>query len=760
MNKANNQYNFIKELGHGGNGTVYLVEDKITKQQFALKKLKLKKRASQKQLQRFKDEISIVTTKLVNNLGVLPICNYYIQTELNKADDYSWYSMPVAQSLSKYVFKDINSKITAFLQLTKTLESLHKQDITHRDIKPDNLYFYNGNFVFSDFGLTDFPHKTAKTSKKERIGPWLTIAPEMERDSNHADYKAADIYSFAKTLWIILTNDYNCFEGQYSYTTEYMDLSKYIKTRNEYDNSLKIYLAPLHELLFKCTSNKPEERLNAKEIVNYLNAWLIFSKDHAKGDSYEWQFLKKRLFNIPLQKCSWNTFNEIYNVLELVTRTPYLNHTFFPGRGGLYLNNVSKYADNLIEFDFNGAPYIGKPKLLEFHSFDDSLFNYFYLELDNIEDFYEFPPKYKSFEISVCELSKEKFVEHWYLNYKGQNYNKISVPDSAREVVLLNKGVYVIFCQSSPYNIYDSQFGFDSYSAYQIRFNTSEKFEKFINLFHNEFWLFKMDPSKDKLEFLKNMNNKLYPPQKYLVMDKKLKSRQNEALCFLKESKFYSSCNYNNSCEYNYYLETQIDSKNYVFTIDNQFIAFDQSFNLSEAFEKQKELELKEKSIKLFSDKNDVYNLIRHIKRILKHHFKKDFNMPPFYLCGKFISLPSKRYFTENDLKNAYLNGDDLSNLFLVIKPDLTVTCINSKLINEGTRGLYFYIDSDLICVHDNICGNKNLSQLFIKEKYKELLARTSVKFKALANINTIFELELEKNPTQIITELENLHIN
>lgn len=48
MNNANKQYNFIKELGHGGNGTVYLVEDKITKQQFALKKLKLKKKSSPK----------------------------------------------------------------------------------------------------------------------------------------------------------------------------------------------------------------------------------------------------------------------------------------------------------------------------------------------------------------------------------------------------------------------------------------------------------------------------------------------------------------------------------------------------------------------------------------------------------------------------------------------------------------------------------------------------------------------------------------
>ena len=102
-------------------------------------------------------------------------------------------------------------------------------------------FLYNNHFVFSDFGLTDFPQKTTKTDIKEHVGPWQTIAPEMERDVENADFKAADIYSFAKTFWMIITKNKDCFEGQYSFTTDYMDLSKYIKTRSDYYDGKKIY---------------------------------------------------------------------------------------------------------------------------------------------------------------------------------------------------------------------------------------------------------------------------------------------------------------------------------------------------------------------------------------------------------------------------------------------------------------------------------------------------------------------------------------
>lgn len=752
-------YNFIKELGHGGNGTVYLIEDPKTNNKFALKLLHQKNnKPTKKLLQRFIDEISVVTNRLSKCPGVLPICQYHIQNLKNPNDKYSWYTMPVAQSITKYSFKNIEEKIKAFLQLAQTLEYLHNNNITHRDIKPDNLYLYNNNFVFSDFGLTDFPQKIAKTGKKEKVGPWLTIAPEMERDIEHADFKAADVYSFAKSFWIILTNNYNCFEGQYSYTTEYMDLSKHITTRKEYDNGTKIYLAPLHELLFKCTSNKPEERLNAKEIIQYLKGWFIFSKNHEKGDTFEWHFLKKQLFKYPVDKCTWNKSNQIFNVLELITRTPYLNHTFFPGGGGLYLNNVSVYEDDYLEFDFNGFPYIGKPKLLEFHSFNNPLFNYFYLELDESSEIYQFKyTKINPFEESVCELSKGYFVESWYVNYIGSSYGSISVPKSAREVVLLNKGVYVIFCQSSPYNKYDSVFGFDSYSAYQTRFKNAKKFEDFVSLFHNEFEIYRYYSTNELLSKIREANKKKYPPQTHFLPERKEKRRTNEVNSFLCNSTFYFNCNYDKNAIYNYYLEINIDLKNYAFSVNNNFIEYDQSFNLSEAVKKISELKQKEKLIKYFSDKDEVYSLIRNIKKILRHHFKKEFDMPIFSLRGKFIKLPSKRYFSENDLKNALMTGDDLSNNYITITPKMEIKCINENLINAGTRGIYFFIDSNKIFKHNNICGNKSLSQFYITEKYKELLAHTSVLLKCVCGIKSDFDIEFGKDIKVIQQEIKKL---
>lgn len=747
-------YSFRKELGHGGNGTVYLIEDSDN-QLYALKILQVKIKNGKpvkKTIDRFKDEITVVTANLKGNIGVLPIIDYHIQGT-NKGD-ISWYTMPIAIPLREYKFKSVEEKIKAFLELANTLKQLHIQNITHRDIKPDNLYFYNSHFVFSDFGLTDFPHKSAKTVKKERIGPWQTIAPEMERNPEKSDFKAADVYSFAKTLWMIVTENYDCFEGQYSFMTEYMDISKYINTRNEYDNGKKIYLAPLHKILFNCTSNKPEERFKIEEVIEYFNKWLLFTTDSEKGDSFEWEFLKEQLFRFPVEKAIWKGRDSIYSVLDIVTRTPYLNHTFFPGKGGLYLNNVKTYLDDYIEFDF-GAPYIGKPKLLEFHSFPISLFNYFYLVTDDFGSDYEFH-KYKNklpFEETVCELENGVFKESWYLNYK--EYDGIEIPATARNVILLNKGIYVIFCHSSPYNLYDRDFCFDSYSAYQTKFNSSEKFEKFVKTFLVEYLL--VIKHKKSISDIINFNELLYPSNDNFIKEKKKKYRDDDMVLFLKQSIFNYHCLYNDTVAYNYYLEIQLSDGNYVFTKDNNFIRYDTSVQFHTYLEDSKRIKNIEQQIKLFSEINEVYRLIRSIKKILRHHFKKDFTMPKFCLKGKFVKLPTKRYFSFDDVKNAFLKGDDFSDSYIVVNPDMTVECIKANQLKDSTIGKYCCIDWQGIDAHENICGNPELSEIIVRNEYKELLSHISHDLKELSGIRCLVETEYERDDSEIKEELDHL---
>lgn len=752
-------FDFIRILGYGGNGTVFLVNEKSSNTQYALKQLRLKDpkkvKITKKQLSRFNDEITVVTKNLKNNCGILPINDFYIQSYPIKQNDFSWYTMPLATSIYDFDFKDTKQIIEAFLELSIELKTFHDQGITHRDIKPENLYFYNKRFVFSDFGLTDFPQKTTKTDIKEHIGPWQTIAPEMERDVENADFKAADIYSFAKTFWMIITDNKDCFEGQYSFTTDYMDLSKYLATRNEYYDGKKIYLAPLHELLYYCTSNKPSERFSIDKVISYFSMWLDFyENNHRKGDGFEWMFLQKQLFRSNVKKAIWDNIDSIVSVLDITTRTPYLNHTFFPGKGGLYLNHVKKYSNEYIELDF-GMPYIGKPKKLEFHSFPISLFNYFYLEMDDFGGNYQFH-KYKNklpYEEEVCEISNLVFSEPWLLNY--EYYNGIKIPATARKVCLLNRGIYVIFCQSSPYNREDQYFGFDSYSANQMRYCTSEKFEKFINVFHNEYY---MVASKIiSIDKIKYYNELKYPKERLNIGIDKKKKNDETVEKFLKSSLFYNNFDFDNSVNYVYYLEININSKVYVFTINDCFIEYDGSITLSTYFEDEKRIEQVESMIKYFSSPNDIYTLIRNIKKILKHHFKKSFTKPRFFLKGKFIRLPQKRYFSLDDVKTAFLNGDDLVDSYIVVRPDMSISCIDAKLFNDSTKGIYCVKDNQCINAHDNICGNKKLDQTFILNQYKKLLADISVLLKNLVNIQTFSDVEIIKKDSDIKAELDSL---
>ena len=114
----NIMFDFIKILGFGGNGTVYLVNEKSSNTQFALKQLRLKDpqkiKITKKQLSRFNDEITVVTHNLKNNHGILPINDFYIQSYPIKPNDFSWYTMPLATPIYNFDFKNYEQIVENF----------------------------------------------------------------------------------------------------------------------------------------------------------------------------------------------------------------------------------------------------------------------------------------------------------------------------------------------------------------------------------------------------------------------------------------------------------------------------------------------------------------------------------------------------------------------------------------------------------------------------------------------------------------------
>lgn len=207
------KYNIdAKPLGIGGAAKVYGCTRIDDGERLAIKILSDKN--DNGKVKRFRREIDAIIDIVNHGIdGVLPIFDY-------DKDDL-WYVMPLANSLrsviEKYVklqkttnpittYCDdiIQQNVDGFIHLAESLDKIHALGYVHRDIKPDNLYVWNGRYCIGDFGIVDLPTNTALTKKHDKLGAWNTIAPEVLRDARNATNKS-DVYSLAKSLWMCLS---------------------------------------------------------------------------------------------------------------------------------------------------------------------------------------------------------------------------------------------------------------------------------------------------------------------------------------------------------------------------------------------------------------------------------------------------------------------------------------------------------------------------------------------------------------------------
>lgn len=159
----------IEDLGAGGNADVYLVTEKTTGHPYALKELRNRNEET-----RFISEIQIAREHSAIIPGILPVI-------AADCDNY-WYTMPSAQPVMDFINeKDLVEIVNGVLQLCETLEQLHDKRIHHRDIKPSDIYYYNGRFSLGDFGLVDFPDNDDFT--RTGIGGYIYNCTRNEEES-------------------------------------------------------------------------------------------------------------------------------------------------------------------------------------------------------------------------------------------------------------------------------------------------------------------------------------------------------------------------------------------------------------------------------------------------------------------------------------------------------------------------------------------------------------------------------------------------
>jgi hypothetical protein len=250
-------WTLVSELGRGGNGVVWLAERADT-----TAALKVLANPGGDRWARFRDEIEVMR-RLGDHPGVLPL----IDAHLPEAGDreLAWLATPrasrVATALADATVAEV---VGAVMQYAEVLADLAEQGIHHRDVKPDNLFAYEGNWVLGDFGLAAYPGKEPVTSNARRLGPLYFIAPEMLREPDSANAELADVFSLAKTLWVLATGQRYPPEGQIRVDVPAYELSQWVSG----DGLLALGL-----VLEQATSVQPEDRLAMADLAKALERW-------------------------------------------------------------------------------------------------------------------------------------------------------------------------------------------------------------------------------------------------------------------------------------------------------------------------------------------------------------------------------------------------------------------------------------------------------------------------------------------------------
>ena len=252
-----NDYKIIKKIGQGSFGQIFLIEDKY-QNKYAMKKIIV---MSEKDIKKIEKEYQILIDLNSNaqndkNLNLVKIYGFsskqldpttyviYVLMELAITD---WENEILnRQKTGKYYTE--KELMTILSSLINTFADLQKQNISHRDIKPQNILIFNDNkYKLADFGEAKELYKDiAPTNKQTLRGTELYMAPalfhalrskKVIKYINHNPYKS-DVFSFGLCSLFAATL---CFESIYDIrelnnnVSIHIILEKYLRKNYSFD---------------------------------------------------------------------------------------------------------------------------------------------------------------------------------------------------------------------------------------------------------------------------------------------------------------------------------------------------------------------------------------------------------------------------------------------------------------------------------------------------------------------------------------------